>query len=58
MFDLHAAVDGHVAGHAEICRVDNLIGRGVVEDGLGVDAGLVGESAEATKPQSVSAISF
>jgi hypothetical protein len=36
-----------VAAHAEVLRVDNLVCRRVVEDGLGVDTGLVGEGAEA-----------
>lgn len=36
-----------VAAHAEVCGVDDLVGGGVVEDGLRVDAGLVGEGAEA-----------
>jgi hypothetical protein len=36
----------HVAAHAEVLRVDNLVGRRVVEDGLGVNTGLVGEGAE------------
>ena len=37
-----------VAGKTEVRRVENLVGAGVVEDGLGVDAGLVGEGAEAS----------
>ena len=37
----------HVARQAEIGGVENLVCAGVVEDGLGVDAGLVGEGAEA-----------
>ena len=37
-----------ISGHAEISWVDDLIGRWVVQDGLGVDTGLVGESAEAS----------
>lgn len=36
-----------VAGHAEVGRVDDFVGGGVVEDGLGVDASLVGKGAEA-----------
>lgn len=36
-----------VAGQTEIGGVENLVCAGVVEDGLGVDAGLVGEGAEA-----------
>lgn len=36
-----------VASQTEIGRVENLVCAGVVEDGLGVDAGLVGEGAEA-----------
>jgi hypothetical protein len=36
-----------VAGQAEIGGVENLVCAGVVEDRLGVNAGLVGESAEA-----------
>lgn len=36
-----------VAGEAKVLGVENLVGRGVVEDGLGVDTGLVGEGAEA-----------
>ena len=35
-----------VAGETEVGRVENLVGAGVVEDGLGVDTGLVGEGAE------------
>ena len=37
----------HVSGQAEVGRVKNLVSRGIIEDGLGVDAGLVGEGAEA-----------
>lgn len=37
----------HVAREAEVGGVDDLVGGRVVEDGLGVDAGLVGEGAEA-----------
>lgn len=37
----------HVAGEAEVGGVDDLVGGWVVEDRLGVDAGLVGEGAEA-----------
>jgi hypothetical protein len=36
-----------VTGQAKVGRVENLVCAGVVEDGLGVDAGLVSESAEA-----------
>lgn len=36
-----------VAGKTEVGGVENLVGAGVVEDGLGVDTGLVGEGAEA-----------
>ncbi len=36
-----------VAGQTEVCGVENLVCAGVVEDGLGVDASLVGEGAEA-----------
>lgn len=36
----------HVAGHAEVGGVDDLVGAGVVQDSLGVDTGLVGEGAE------------
>ena len=35
-----------VAGKTEVGRVENLVGAGVVEDGLGVDTSLVGEGAE------------
>jgi len=35
-----------VTAHAEVLRVDDLVGGRVVEDGLGVDTGLVGEGAE------------
>jgi hypothetical protein len=35
-----------VTSQTEIGRVENLVGAGVVEDGLGVDAGLVGEGTE------------
>lgn len=38
--------DVDVAGHAEVGGVDDLVGGGVVEDGLGVDTGLVGEGTE------------
>lgn len=37
----------HVSAHAEVGRVDDLVGARHVEDGLGVDAGLVREGAEA-----------
>jgi hypothetical protein len=36
-----------VARQAKVGRVENLVCAGVVEDGLGVDASLVGEGAEA-----------
>ena len=36
-----------VAGQAEVGRVEDLVGARVVQDGLGVDAGLVSEGAEA-----------
>lgn len=36
-----------VAGHAEVGGVDDFVGGGVGEDGFGVDAGFVGEGAEA-----------
>lgn len=35
-----------ISRHAEVGWVDNLIGRRIVEDSLGVDTGLVGESTE------------
>jgi hypothetical protein len=35
-----------VSGHTEIGGVDDFVGGWVVEDGLGVNAGLVGESTE------------
>jgi len=35
-----------VAGKTEVGRVENLVGAGVVKDGLGVDTSLVGEGAE------------
>lgn len=35
-----------IAGHAEVSGVDDLVGAGVVQDGLGVDAGLVSEGTE------------
>jgi hypothetical protein len=38
----------HVSRHAEISRVDDFVGRWVVENCLGVDTGLVGESAESS----------
>lgn len=54
---LHTRLDGvparqprckmHVSSQSEVGRVEDLVGGGVVEDGLGVDAGLVGEGAEA-----------
>lgn len=37
----------HVSVNAEVGRVDDLVGARHVEDGLGVDACLVGEGAEA-----------
>ena len=37
----------HVACQAKVGRVDDLVGAGVVEDGLGVDTSLVGEGTEA-----------
>jgi hypothetical protein len=37
----------HVASHAKIGGVDDFVRARIVEDGLGVDAGLVGEGAEA-----------
>ena len=37
----------NVAVHAKVGGVDDLVGGRLVEDGLGVDAGLVGEGAEA-----------
>ena len=37
----------HVSAHAEVSGVDDLVGAGVSEDGFGVDAGFVGEGAEA-----------
>jgi hypothetical protein len=37
-----------IASQAKIGRVENLICAGVVEDGLGVDASLVGEGTEAS----------
>lgn len=36
-----------VARQAKVRGVENLVCRGVIQDGLGVDAGLVGEGAEA-----------
>jgi hypothetical protein len=30
-----------VSRHAEVGRVDDLVGRGVVKDGLGVNTGLI-----------------
>lgn len=39
--------DGHVAGHSKVGRVQDFVGGRVVEDGLGVDAGLVREGAVA-----------
>lgn len=35
--------NGDVAGETEVLRLENLVGGGVVEDGLGVNTGLVGE---------------
>ena len=43
-----AVADRDVAGEAEVLGLEDLVGRGVVEDGLGVDAGLVSERAVAT----------
>lgn len=37
-----------IAGHAEIGRVNDFVSAWVVEDGLGVNTGLVGESTEAS----------
>lgn len=36
----------HISGQTEIGGVDNLVSRGVLENSLGVDTGLVGEGAE------------
>lgn len=36
----------NVAGHAKVGGVDDLVGAGVVQDGLGVDTSLVGEGTE------------
>lgn len=36
----------NISGHAEISRVNDLVCARLVEDGLGVDSGLVGESTE------------
>ena len=36
-----------VSAHAKVGRIDDLVGAGHIQDGLGVDAGLVGEGAEA-----------
>ena len=35
--------NGDVAGETEVLRLEDLVGGGVVEDGLGVNTGLVGE---------------
>ena len=43
-----AMSDRHVAGEAEILRLENLIGRWVIEDRLGVYTGLVCECDVAT----------
>lgn len=37
--------DGDIAGETEVLRLEDLVGGGVVEDGLGVDTSLVGEGA-------------
>lgn len=39
--------DGDVASETEVLGLEDLVGRGVVKDGLGVDTSLVGESAVA-----------
>ena len=44
-----AVADRDVAGEAEVLGLEDLVGRGVVEDGLGVDTSLVGERAVATE---------
>ena len=38
----------NITGQAKVGGVQNLVGAGVVQDGLGVNAGLVGEGAEAS----------
>jgi hypothetical protein len=40
--------DRNIAGKTEVLRLENLVSRGVVEDGLGVDTGLVSERTVAT----------
>jgi hypothetical protein len=36
----------NISGHAEVGRIDDFICAWVVQDGLGMDASLVGEGAE------------
>ena len=39
----------NVSGETKVFRLENLIGRGVVQNGLGVDTGLVGERTITTE---------
>ena len=39
----------NISGETKVFRLENLIGRGVVQDGLGVDTGLVGERTITTE---------
>ena len=39
----------NVSGETKVFRLENLIGRGVVQDGLGVDTSLVGERTITTE---------
>jgi hypothetical protein len=40
--------DGHVAGKAKVLRLEDLVGRGIVKDRLGMDSSLVRECDIAT----------
>lgn len=44
----HGLPNGHISGQAEILWLEDLVGAGVVEDGLSVNASLVSEGAVAT----------
>lgn len=48
----------HVSSHAEISWVDDLVGRWVVENGLGVNSGLVGKRTETCDVVVLSGISM
>lgn len=46
-----AMPDRDVAGEAEVLGLEDLVGRWVVEDGFGVDTGLVGEGTVAASEE-------